>query len=145
MFKIHFSNLPIFLLTFFLRRGSFGNLFFFLVLLSRCSHHRSTMAISSALVLLRVAPSLLLLSLITTTTTTTTTIISPVHGFIAPRGHARSHSIIEMSSSKEGDHDVATIAAAPRHPFCDLPGDPSLILTTNVDLGSKKLEIMKGV
>ena len=30
------------------------------------------------------------------------------------------------------------------HPFCDLPGDPSLILTTNVDLGDKKLEIMKG-
>lgn len=30
------------------------------------------------------------------------------------------------------------------HPFCQLPGDPSLILTTNVDLGDKKLEIMKG-
>jgi len=32
----------------------------------------------------------------------------------------------------------------PHLPFCDLPGDPSLILTTNVDLGDKKLEIMKG-
>ena len=31
------------------------------------------------------------------------------------------------------------------HPFCDLPGDPSLILTTNVDLGAKKLDIMKGI
>ena len=30
------------------------------------------------------------------------------------------------------------------HPFCDLPGDPSLILTTNIDLGDKKVEIMKG-
>lgn len=30
------------------------------------------------------------------------------------------------------------------HPFSMLPGDPSLILTTNVDLGDKKLEIMKG-
>jgi hypothetical protein len=30
------------------------------------------------------------------------------------------------------------------HPFCLLPGDPSLILTTNVDLGDKKMEIMKG-
>lgn len=29
------------------------------------------------------------------------------------------------------------------HPFCQLPGDPSLILTTNVDLGAKKMEIMK--
>ena len=28
------------------------------------------------------------------------------------------------------------------HPFCHLPGDPSLILTTNVDLADKK-EIMK--
>jgi hypothetical protein len=31
------------------------------------------------------------------------------------------------------------------HPFCDLPGDPSLILTTNVDLGDKKLQIMKSI
>ncbi|GKY97737.1 hypothetical protein MPSEU_000731900 [Mayamaea pseudoterrestris] len=30
-----------------------------------------------------------------------------------------------------------------QHPFCHLPGDPSLILTTNVDLGDKKLDIMK--
>ena len=29
------------------------------------------------------------------------------------------------------------------HPFCDLPGDPSLLLTTNVDLGDQKLAIMK--
>lgn len=29
------------------------------------------------------------------------------------------------------------------HPFCQLPGDPSLILTTNVDLGDKKLDVMK--
>jgi len=31
------------------------------------------------------------------------------------------------------------------HPFCDLPGDPSLILTTNVDLAEKKMDIMKGM
>jgi hypothetical protein len=30
------------------------------------------------------------------------------------------------------------------HPNCLLPGDPSLILTTNVDLGAQKMEIMKG-
>ena len=29
-------------------------------------------------------------------------------------------------------------------PICKLPGDPSLYLVTNVDLGDKKLEIMKG-
>mmetsp|Transcript_10763 Transcript_10763/g.15849 ORF Transcript_10763/g.15849 Transcript_10763/m.15849 type:complete len:175 (-) Transcript_10763:26-550(-) len=31
------------------------------------------------------------------------------------------------------------------HPFCDLPGDPSLILTTNIDLGEEKMEIMKSI
>ena len=30
-----------------------------------------------------------------------------------------------------------------RHPHCDLPGDPSLILQTNVDLGDKKADVMK--
>lgn len=30
-----------------------------------------------------------------------------------------------------------------RHPHCDLPGDPSLILTTNVDLGDAKKDLLK--
>ena len=30
------------------------------------------------------------------------------------------------------------------HPFNSLPGDPSLHLVTNVDLGDKKMDIMKG-
>eukprot|EP00584_Thalassiosira_punctigera_P006903 CAMPEP_0172527500 /NCGR_PEP_ID=MMETSP1067-20121228/2173_1 /TAXON_ID=265564 ORGANISM="Thalassiosira punctigera, Strain Tpunct2005C2" /NCGR_SAMPLE_ID=MMETSP1067 /ASSEMBLY_ACC=CAM_ASM_000444 /LENGTH=130 /DNA_ID=CAMNT_0013311247 /DNA_START=150 /DNA_END=542 /DNA_ORIENTATION=+ len=34
-------------------------------------------------------------------------------------------------------------AADPRHPNCDLPGDPSLILTTNVDLGDDKDDVLK--
>jgi hypothetical protein len=29
------------------------------------------------------------------------------------------------------------------HPFTQLPGDPSLLLVTNMDLGTKKLDIMK--
>lgn len=33
--------------------------------------------------------------------------------------------------------------ASGAHPHCDLPGDPSLILTTNVDLGDKKGDILK--
>jgi hypothetical protein len=79
-------------------------------------------------------------------------LISPVDGFIAPH-HSNQHlstsDSIEMSmdssSSKEQQRqDDALGSAPPRHPFCDLPGDPSLILTTNVDLGSKKLDIMKG-
>lgn len=35
------------------------------------------------------------------------------------------------------------VSASSRHPHCDLPGDPSLILTTNVDLGRDKPEILK--
>ena len=34
-------------------------------------------------------------------------------------------------------------ARHPHHPHCDLPGDPSLILQTNVDLGDKKADVMK--
>lgn len=43
-----------------------------------------------------------------------------------------------MSSSSSQQQEDA------HHPFCSLPGDPSLLLTTNVDLGDQKLEIMKG-
>jgi hypothetical protein len=45
----------------------------------------------------------------------------------------RSVSLLKMESQQSD------------HPFCQLPGDPSLILTTNVDLGSAKLDIMKGL
>ena len=31
------------------------------------------------------------------------------------------------------------------HPHCNLPGDPSLILTTNVDLGDAKMDILKKI
>ncbi len=30
-----------------------------------------------------------------------------------------------------------------RHPHCDLPGDPSLFVTTNVNLGDNKGAILK--
>lgn len=43
------------------------------------------------------------------------------------------------------NRNLMTSSAATHHPFCDLPGDPSLILTTNVDLGDKKMEIMKSI
>jgi hypothetical protein len=38
-----------------------------------------------------------------------------------------------------------TMSSTPtgRHPHCELPGDPSLILQTNVDLGDKKAQILK--
>ena len=48
-----------------------------------------------------------------------------------------------FESNNENIKDGAAAAAAP-HPFCSLPGDPSLILTTNIDLGSNKNDIMEG-
>jgi len=47
-----------------------------------------------------------------------------------------SHTSSEMSASSSS-------SSTTEHPFCKLPGDPSLILTTNCDLGDKKMEIMK--
>lgn len=44
----------------------------------------------------------------------------------------------EIMSAQSTGEELPT-----HHAFCDLPGDPSLILTTNVDLGDKKMEIMK--
>ena len=55
------------------------------------------------------------------------------------------------SKTTRSTHTMAAAAAAaaaatlePGVNICDLPGDPSLILTTNVDLGDKKMDIMKG-
>lgn len=60
----------------------------------------------------------------------------------------RSTAFIRSFNSKRGSSKISRKMAAPTPPpgtnFCDLPGDPSLILTTNVDLGDKKMEIMKG-
>jgi hypothetical protein len=52
---------------------------------------------------------------------------------------------LEMTdSNKKGTTPVNPPQQPPcPHPFSELPGDPSLILVTNLDLGDKKLEIMK--
>jgi hypothetical protein len=48
---------------------------------------------------------------------------------------------VEMSADGTINNDEPSTGA---HPFNALPGDPSLHLVTNIDLGDKKLEIMKG-
>ena len=77
--------------------------------------------------------------------------------------HTMSSSLLQASSSspnrddEKEDFDDTTIrdptdsssatneeSSLAVHPFCKLPGDPSLLLTTNVNLGSKKVELMKG-
>lgn len=45
---------------------------------------------------------------------------------------------------KRTGHRLNNMSSSQNHPFCSLPGDPSLMLTTNVDLGDKKLDIIKG-
>ena len=71
---------------------------------------------------------------------------SLVNAFTDPHVSSSAAAFLKSTSSltMSSDHTTPSDAATPHHPFCDLPGDPSLILTTNVDLGAKKLEIMKG-
>ena len=45
---------------------------------------------------------------------------------------------VEMSADSTMNEE-----ACASHPFNSLPGDPSLHLVTNVDLGDKKMDIMK--
>lgn len=46
--------------------------------------------------------------------------------------------------SADGNIQQSETPCMGQHPFNSLPGDPSLNLVTNVDLGDKKMEIMKG-
>lgn len=71
--------------------------------------------------------SLLLAESFVPSTTTTTKTLAP--------------AVLRHFSTSSSDQ--TSVMASEPHPFCQLPGDPSLILTTNVDLGDKKMEIMK--
>jgi hypothetical protein len=51
---------------------------------------------------------------------------------------------VALKSMEGTTNEGADIACAGAHPFSALPGDPSLHIVTNVDLGDKKLDIMKG-
>eukprot|EP00970_Alexandrium_tamarense_P014056 scaffold3855_cov199-Alexandrium_tamarense.AAC.10 len=48
-----------------------------------------------------------------------------------------------LFSTMNDPSDINIKPESPRHAHCDLPGDPSLILTTNVDLGDAKGDILK--
>jgi hypothetical protein len=49
-----------------------------------------------------------------------------------------------LSFDQLGSLNAVSTSSSTNGSVCDLPGDPSLILTTNVDLGTNKLDIMKG-
>lgn len=51
---------------------------------------------------------------------------------------------LAMSQSHQDTKTDDAVEQCP-HPFSELPGDPSLLLVTNLDLGDKKLDIMKGI
>ena len=60
--------------------------------------------------------------------------------FQATRQHrSRNLAVVMMSATEQNENDQQQ----PRHPHCDLPGDPSLFLTTNVNLGDNKSAILK--
>lgn len=57
----------------------------------------------------------------------------------ATRQHRLKSLVVVMSATEQSQQQHHQ----PRHPHCDLPGDPSLFLTTNVNLGENKGAIMK--
>lgn len=56
-------------------------------------------------------------------------------------GRCRGQFIVNNMSGPADDLTTPVTSPCP-HPFTELPGDPSLLLVTNVDLGDKKLDIM---
>ena len=60
--------------------------------------------------------------------------------FITPTKSPKQSQQAAMSTNT----DENAGRSQPHHPFCDLPGDPSMHIVTNVDLADKKLDIMKG-
>ena len=60
-------------------------------------------------------------------------------GFLfSPSQAFSSHHRTSLRKSTESLNSMNSPGKAEHHPFCDLPGDPSLILTTNVDLGDQE-------
>lgn len=53
--------------------------------------------------------------------------------------HSNGQSSTTMSASASSQ-----MTEEHHYSVCELPGDPSLILTTNVDLGDTKMQVMKG-
>ena len=68
---------------------------------------------------------------------------SPTQAFIQQQQQQQHQLVVQQTTSTEIMSAQSTSSEQHSdHPFCHLPGDPSLILTTNVDLADKK-EIMK--
>merc|ERR1719491_298272 len=63
----------------------------------------------------------------------------PTSAFVAISSTNNKQFTHIMSSNSD---DIFSSTPCP-HPFSELPGDPSLMLVTNVDLGEKKIDIMK--
>jgi hypothetical protein len=55
----------------------------------------------------------------------------------------QTYSFVRRLSPGRNPSNKLMSAETNEVPMCELPGDPSLLLTTNVDLKDKKLEIMK--
>jgi hypothetical protein len=66
------------------------------------------------------------------------------HSFSSPSSSNRTDRVSLKMSADETINSNDDAPCTGEHPFNKLPGDPSLHLVTNVDLGDKKMEIMKG-
>jgi phenylpyruvate tautomerase len=66
-----------------------------------------------------------------------TALVSPVPILVFSRNPTSFNMAVHAD-----DSDTSQMNSCP-HPFTELPGDPSLLVVTNVDLGNKKLDIMK--
>jgi len=85
----------------------------------------------------------LLLSVLTILLTQSLVFAANPPAFITSASSSKQPIELNPLRSAMNDNCDMSCSTAP-HPFTMLPGDPSLILHTNVDLGDKKLEIMKG-
>jgi len=96
-------------------------------------------------------PMKLILVTLTILFTQTLVVSAKPPAFISSVNSKQQQSLLGLNSMSEemnpnNDSELpCSSSAAGLHPFAMLPGDPSLILHTNVDLGDKKLEIMKGM
>ena len=87
-------------------------------------------------VLLRSAAPLLLIIAVVA-------LLDLVHGAPAFISSARSTKVTGVDMSSDANNNKPCQQWPPAGHPSTLPGDPSLILTTNVDLGDKKMDIMK--
>jgi hypothetical protein len=68
-------------------------------------------------------------------------LLNPTSGFVV-KSDSKTFNTKKSSIMNGSVRDINIDKV--QDPICKLPGDPTFSLSTNVDLGDKKLDIMKG-